>query len=191
MMDGDLVKVIAPEEVDGSLLYEDKVGEFFTVKELYVRDGEERAVLGLYHPNGEGGWREVYFNLHLSCLEGLGSIPELMGDCEVKEYILDDEDIVLAQVRKVKGKIITNIVKILPDLGAHLPKLKWYQRLCKCAFCSKRFPQYRILDPNVFPDNDVGDKDTWKVCGACRIYISGTLFEDASKTLEKKMGGVE
>lgn len=186
MIKGDLVRVVAPEEVDGVKQYVDKVGKMFKVSEVFEELGTNCAVLETLVLVGDR-WQRTSFVAPISCLKRIGSISKLMSECEVKEYILDDEDIVLAQVKQVDGETLINVHKKLPDLGAHMPKLRWYERLCKCTFCGKRFPMYRILDPNVFPDNDVGDKDIWKVCGECRIHISGTMFGDMSKALDKKM----
>ena len=180
---GDLVRVIAPEEVDGSLLHEEKVGWMFNVTDVYVCDGVERAVVETIHREGGESWRTISFNMALSCLEGVDG-----GG--FKGHIIDDKIIVRAQVTEVNGKTIVNIIEKLPDLGAHLPVLKWHERLCKCAFCGVRFPRYRILDPNKFPDNAVGDKATWKVCASCRVYISGTMFVDMSKALDSEDGVV-
>ena len=92
--------------------------------------------------------------------------------------------------RKFSNMVLINgnKVKVLADLGRMYPQLRFWERLCKCEFCGKWFPKWKILDPNKFPDNN--PEDTWKVCTTCRIFINVT-FHDGYRALLKWRNAVK
>ena len=61
----------------------------------------------------------------------------------------------------------------MTDLTAHNKRFELFKvkKDHKCDMCGEEPATIVILDPNKFPDNEIGDRnDTWDVCSACKGF---------------------